>query len=46
MKLWKYEWTLLLRSKVAVAGLAFLAALTVARLISGVQRMMWCSWFP
>ncbi|WNH52102.1 DUF3526 domain-containing protein [Stenotrophomonas oahuensis] len=39
MKLWKYEWTLLLRSKVAVAGLAFLAALTVASLISGVQRI-------
>lgn len=39
MKLWKYEWTLLLRSKVAVAGLALLAALTVASLISGVQRI-------
>ncbi len=39
MKLWKYEWTLLLRSKVAVAGLVLLAALTVASLISGVQRI-------
>lgn len=39
MKLWKYEWTLLLRSKVALAGLALLAALTVASLISGVQRI-------
>ena len=39
MKLWKYEWTLLLRSKVAVAGLALLAALTVASLISGLQRI-------
>lgn len=39
MKLWNYEWTLLLRSKVAVVGLALLAALTVASLISGVQRI-------
>ncbi|WP_313455813.1 DUF3526 domain-containing protein [Stenotrophomonas sp.] len=39
MKLWKCELTLLLRSKVAVAGLALLAALTVASLISGVQRI-------
>lgn len=39
MKFWKYEWTLLLRSKVAVAGLALLAALTVASLISGLQRI-------
>lgn len=39
MKLWKYEWTLLLRSKVAVSGLALLVALTVASLVSGVQRI-------
>ncbi len=39
MKLWKYEWTLLLRSKVAVAGLALLVALAVASLVSGVQRI-------
>lgn len=39
MNLWKYEWALLLRSKVAVAGLLLLTALAVASLASGVQRI-------
>jgi len=39
MILWRYEWTLLLRARVAVAGLALLAVLTCASLVSGVQRI-------
>ncbi len=39
MKVWRYEWVLLLRSKIAVAGLALLAALTVASLVSGIERI-------
>lgn len=39
MNLLKCEWTLLLRSKVAVAGLGLLVLLTVASLVSGVQRI-------
>ncbi|MEN5290571.1 DUF3526 domain-containing protein [Stenotrophomonas lactitubi] len=39
MKVWRYESALLLRSKIAVAGLTLLAALTVASLISGIERI-------
>ncbi|WP_102944337.1 DUF3526 domain-containing protein [Stenotrophomonas sp. VV52] len=39
MNVWKYEWMLLLRSKVAAAGLALLVVLTIASLVSGVQRI-------
>lgn len=39
MTIWTYEWKLLLRSKVAVAGLALLVALALASLLSGVQRI-------
>ncbi|MDR7193913.1 ABC transporter permease [Luteimonas terrae] len=39
MNIWRYEIRLLLRARVAVAGLALLALLVVASLVSGVQRM-------
>ncbi|HFJ9613172.1 TPA: DUF3526 domain-containing protein [Stenotrophomonas maltophilia] len=39
MKVWRYEWALLLRSKIALAGLALLVALTVASLFSGIERI-------
>lgn len=39
MNIWKYEWTLLLRSKVATAGLLLLVVLAVASLQSGTQRI-------
>lgn len=39
MSLWRYEWRLLLRSRVAVDGLALLTALVIASLVSGVHRM-------
>lgn len=39
MSVWKYEWKLLLRSKVALVGLGLLAVLTVASLVSGIQRI-------
>ncbi|WP_149194538.1 DUF3526 domain-containing protein [Luteimonas suaedae] len=39
MSLWRYELALLLRSRMAVAGLALLAALAVASLASGLQRI-------
>lgn len=39
MSLWRFEWLLLLRAKIAVAGLLLLAGLTVASLVSGVQRI-------
>lgn len=39
MKVWRYEWALLLRSKIAVAGLALLAMLTVASIVSGIERI-------
>lgn len=39
MNVWRYEWKLLFRSRVAVAGLALLVALTVASLFSGIERI-------
>lgn len=39
MNLWRYEWRLLLRSRIPVIGLLVLTALTVASLVSGVQRI-------
>lgn len=39
MSVWRYEWRLLLRARIPVAGLALLAALAVAGLASGVQRI-------
>lgn len=39
MNLWRYEWCLLLRSRIPVVGLLVLTALTVASLASGVQRI-------
>lgn len=39
MKIWRYEWALLLRSRIAVAGLCLLALLAVASLLSGIQRI-------
>ncbi|MDR6989956.1 DUF3526 domain-containing protein [Luteimonas sp. 3794] len=39
MNLWHYEWRLLLRARVAVAGLVLLTLLALASLMSGVQRM-------
>lgn len=39
MNLWRYEWYLLLRARIPVIGLLLLGALTVASLVSGVQRI-------
>lgn len=39
MSAWRYEWRLLLRARISVAGLALLAVLAVASLVSGVQRI-------
>lgn len=39
MNLWRYEWLLLLRSRIPVIGLLLLSALTIASLVSGVQRI-------
>ncbi|MGR4877144.1 ABC transporter permease [Pseudoxanthomonas sp. LARHCG66] len=39
MNLWRYEWRLLLRSRIPAIGLLVLTALTVASLVSGVQRI-------
>lgn len=39
MSIWRYEWRLLLRSKIPLAGLLLLSALTIASLVSGVQRI-------
>lgn len=39
MNLWRYEWRLLLRSRIPVIGLLVLTALAVASLVSGVQRI-------
>ena len=39
MNLWRYEWRLLLRSRIPVIGLLVLTALNVASLVSGVQRI-------
>lgn len=39
MSTWRYEWRLLLRSRIAVAGLALLVLLAAASLASGVQRI-------
>ncbi len=39
MSLWRYEWRLLLRSRIPVIGLLVLCALAVASLASGVQRI-------
>ena len=39
MNLWRYEWYLLLRARIPVIGLLLLGALTVASLLSGVQRI-------
>jgi ABC-2 type transport system permease protein len=39
MNAWRYEWRLLLRSKIPMAGLILLTLLTIASLVSGVQRV-------
>lgn len=39
MSAWRYEWRLLLRARIPVAGLALLAVLAIASLVSGVQRI-------
>lgn len=39
MNLWRYEWRLLLRSRIPVIGLLVLTALTVASFVSGAQRI-------
>lgn len=39
MKIWRYEWALLLRSRIAVAGLCLLVTLTIASLVSGIERI-------
>ncbi len=39
MMIWRHEWQLLLRSKIALAGLGLLVVLSVASLVSGVQRI-------
>lgn len=39
MTIWRHEWQLLLRSKIALAGLGLLVVLSVASLVSGVQRI-------
>jgi ABC-2 type transport system permease protein len=39
MSLWRYEWLLLLRTRIPVIGLLLLSALTVASLVSGAQRI-------
>lgn len=39
MSAWGFEWKLLMRARIPVAGLALLAVLTIASLVSGVQRI-------